>query len=136
MLWALSSSRRPVIPSRCLLPDARLPSLLGDTHLLKLFVKYLVKEEAMSTKTIRREIRLTASDDDLITEAAGLVGVTVDEFLVGRAVADAEVVIESHHSIRLHLDAYDRFLKALDRPTVPVAALVEQFRRSRPLEAR
>ena len=83
----------------------------------------MVEEEGITTKTIRREIRRTASGDDLITEADGLVGVTIAEFLVIRAVADAEVIIDSHHSIRLHLDAYDRFLKALDRLTALCANL-------------
>lgn len=90
----------------------------------------------MTTKTNRREIRLTASDDELITEAAGIAGVTVTEFLLGKAVADAEALVNAHHSIRLQADAYNQFLKVLDGPPVPVAELVEQIRKSRPLEAR
>ena len=90
----------------------------------------------MTTKKNRREIRLTASDDDLITEAAGLAGMTVTEFLLDKAVADAEALVDAHHAIRLQSEAYDRFLKALDGPPVPVTELVDQIRKSRPLEAR
>ena len=90
----------------------------------------------MTTKTNRREIRLTASDDDLITEAAGLAGMTVTEFLLDKAVADAEALVDAHHAIRLQSEANDRFLKALDGPPVPVTELVDQIRKSRPLEAR
>ena len=72
----------------------------------------------------------------LITEAAGLTGVTVTEFLLRKAVADAEALVNAHHSIRLQAGAYDRFLKVLDGPPVPVAELVEQIRKSRPLEDR
>lgn len=88
----------------------------------------------MVTKDHRRELRLSSSDDDLITEAAGLLGVSVSEFLLGRAVADAVAVVEAHHAIRLQQDSYDRFIAALDKPARPVSKLVEQIRKSRPLK--
>lgn len=90
----------------------------------------------MPTKDRRRELRLSASDDDLIAEAAGLEGVTVSEFLLTRAVADAEAIVDAHRSIRLPPDAYGRFLAALDAPARPVPELVEQIRKSRPLKHR
>jgi uncharacterized protein (DUF1778 family) len=86
------------------------------------------------TKDHRRELRLSSSDDDLIIEAAGLVGLSVSEFLLGRAVADADAIVEAHRSVRLQQDSYDRFLAALDAPPRPVAKLVDQIRRSRPLK--
>jgi uncharacterized protein (DUF1778 family) len=85
----------------------------------------------MPTKDHRRELRLSSSDDDLITEAAGLLGLSVSEFLLGRAVADAEAVVDAHRSIRLRPDSYDRFLAALDAPPKPVTKLVNQIRKSR-----
>lgn len=88
----------------------------------------------MVTKDHRRELRLSSSDDDLITEAAGLLGLSVSEFLLGRAVADAEAVVEAHRTVRLQQDSYDRFLRALDAPPKPVAKLVDQIRKSRPLK--
>jgi uncharacterized protein (DUF1778 family) len=88
----------------------------------------------MVTKDHRRELRLSSSDDDLITEAAGLLGLSVSEFLLGRAVADAEAIVDAHRTVRLQQGSYDRFLLALDAPPKPVAKLVDQIRKSRPLK--
>jgi uncharacterized protein (DUF1778 family) len=87
----------------------------------------------MPTKDHRRELRLSSTDDDLITEAAGLLGMTVSEFLLGRAVADAETIVDAHRSVRLQRASFDRFLAALDAPPKPVSKLVEQIRKSRAL---
>jgi uncharacterized protein (DUF1778 family) len=84
-------------------------------------------------KNRRRELRIDAQDDDLITEAAGILGISVSEFMVNRAVVDAEVVVDSHHSIRLSPDSYQRFLQALDRPAQPPRELINQIKLSRPL---
>jgi uncharacterized protein (DUF1778 family) len=92
------------------------------------------QEVAMPTKDQRRELRLSSRDDDLITEAAGLVGVSVSEFLLNRAVADAEAIVDAHRSVRLQQETYDRFLAALDSPPKPVAKLVAQIRKTRALE--
>lgn len=43
----------------------------------------------MATKDHRQELRLSSNDDALITEAAGLLGLPVSEFLLGQAVSDA-----------------------------------------------
>jgi uncharacterized protein (DUF1778 family) len=88
----------------------------------------------MPTKDHRRELRLSSSDDDLITEAAGLLGLSVSEFLLGRAVSDAEAVVEAHRSIRLEQGSFDRFLAVLDAPSEPVGHLVDQIRKSRALK--
>jgi uncharacterized protein (DUF1778 family) len=88
----------------------------------------------MPSKDHRRELRLSSTDDDLITEAAGLIGLSVSEFLLGRAVADAEAIVDAHRSVRLNQEAYDRFLAALDAPPEPVAHLVDQVRKSRTLK--
>ena len=88
----------------------------------------------MVAKDRRRELRLSSSDDDLIAEAAGLLGLSVSEFFLGRAVADAEAIVDAHRTVRLQQDSHDRFLLALDSPPKPVAKLVDQIRKSRPLE--
>jgi uncharacterized protein (DUF1778 family) len=88
----------------------------------------------MPTKDHRRELRLSSTDDNLITEAAGLLGMTVSEFLLGRAVADAEAIVDAHQSVRLQRDSYDRFLAALDAPPKPVSKLVDQIRKGRALK--
>jgi uncharacterized protein (DUF1778 family) len=84
-------------------------------------------------KNRRRELRIDSRDDDLIAEAAGVLGVSVSEFMVGRAVADAEAIVEAHHSIRLSPDSYDRFLQVLDRPLQPSRELMNQIKVSRQL---
>jgi uncharacterized protein (DUF1778 family) len=88
----------------------------------------------MATKDHRRELRLSSTDDDLITEAAGLLGLSVSEFLLGRAVADAEAIVGAHRSVRLQRDSFGRFLAALDAPPKPVTELVDQIRKSRALK--
>jgi len=88
----------------------------------------------MATKDHRRELRLSSSDDDLITEAAGLLGVTVSEFLLGRAVADAEALVDAHRSVRLQQESYKRFLAVLDAPPKPLGKLVGQVHKSRALK--
>ena len=88
----------------------------------------------MAAKDHRRELRLSSSDDDLITEAAGLLGVSVSEFLLDRAVADAEAVVDAHRTVRLQQEGYDRFLAALDGPAKPRHRLVEEIRKSRTLK--
>jgi uncharacterized protein (DUF1778 family) len=82
-------------------------------------------------KDKRRELRIASRDDDLIVEAAGLVGVSVSEFLIDRAVKDAEELVEAHKSILLQSDFYDRFLAALDRPAQAPQELLRQIRSSR-----
>lgn len=88
----------------------------------------------MPAKDHRRELRLSSSDDDLITEASGLLGLSVSEFLLGRAVADAETIVEAHRSIRLQQGSFDRFLAVLDAPPEPLSDLVDQIRKSRALK--
>ena len=88
----------------------------------------------MPTKDHRRELRLSSSDDDLITEAAGLLGMSVSEVLLGRAVADAEAIVDAHRTIRLQEEHYEVFLAALDAPPRTLPKLLEQIRKSRPLK--
>lgn len=88
----------------------------------------------MAAKDQRRELRLSSTDDDLITEAAGLLGVSVSEFLLSRAVSDAEAIVDAHRSVHLQQNSYDRFLAALDAPPKPVPQLLDQIRKSRALK--
>lgn len=88
----------------------------------------------MKTKNRRRGLRLSSEDDEMITEAAGLLGVSVSEFFLSRAVPDAEAIVDAHRMIRLQEGAYARFLVALDAPAEPVAELVAQIQKSRTLD--
>ena len=92
------------------------------------------KEISMTVKDRRREVRISAADDDLLAEAAGLAGVSVSEFLLERALADAVALVEAHRTIRLSDDSYDAFLEALDAPARPPKDLVAQARRARRLK--
>lgn len=85
-------------------------------------------------KNRRRELRVTSRDDDLMIEAAGLLGVTVSEFVLDRVVADAEKVVDAHRSIRLQPDSYLRFLKSLDGPVKSQQQLLKQIKLSRPFK--
>jgi uncharacterized protein (DUF1778 family) len=88
----------------------------------------------MTVKDKRREVRISASDDDLLAEAAGLAGVPVSEFLLGRALSDAAELVEAHRTIRLADSSYRAFLDALDAPPRPPGRLAAQARRARRLK--
>ena len=88
----------------------------------------------MTGKDKRREVRISADDDDLLTEAAGLLGVSVSEFLLDRAIADAATIVDEHRTVRLAEDDHERFIKALDGPVRPPKELVTQARRARRLK--
>jgi len=92
-----------------------------------------IEEEAMAVKDRRREVRLSAHDDDLVVEAAGLAGVSVSEFLLDRAIGDAEALVAAHRTILLAEPDYAAFLAALDEPNAPPAELVSQVQRARRL---
>lgn len=88
----------------------------------------------MGSKDRRREVRLASSEDDLLVEAAGLAGVSVSEFVLDRALGDAETLVTAHRTIRLDTENYGRLLAALDAPLVASDKLVVQARRARPLK--
>ena len=87
----------------------------------------------MTVKDKRREVRISSADDELLVEAAGLLGVSVSEFVLDRARIDAAAIVEAHRSIELADAAFDAFLAALDAPVRPPEALVEQARKARRL---
>jgi uncharacterized protein (DUF1778 family) len=88
----------------------------------------------VTVKDKRREVRISASDDDVLTEAAALAGVSVSEFLLERALSEATEIVEAHRTITLADEQYRSFLDALDGPVRPPKALVTQTRRARRLK--
>ena len=88
----------------------------------------------MTVKDKRREVRVSANDDDLLVEAAGIAGVSVSEFVLGRALSEAEALVQAHRTITLGTSAYEKFLEALDSPPQPIDALGDQIHRSRRLK--
>jgi uncharacterized protein (DUF1778 family) len=85
----------------------------------------------VATKSKRREVRLSADDEQLILEAAALIGTTFTGFVLDEALARAREIIDAHRSIRLADDAYTRFLDALDAPPESNPALVELVERAK-----
>jgi uncharacterized protein (DUF1778 family) len=88
----------------------------------------------MAAKERRREVRLTAADDDLIAEAAGLSGVSVSEFVTSRALSDAEAIVRAHRTIELDRASYHRFLDMLDTYAGPPRELMDQVSKARSLK--
>jgi hypothetical protein len=43
--------------------------------------------------TKRRTVRLTQRDDDVIVQAAGLLGISPEEFMIHRALVDADLIV-------------------------------------------
>jgi uncharacterized protein (DUF1778 family) len=85
----------------------------------------------VTTKDRRREVRLSAEDEQLISEAAALTGTTFSGFVLDEAIARAREVIDAHRTIRLPDDAYRRFLEALDAPPESNPALAELAKRAK-----
>ena len=85
----------------------------------------------MKTKDRRREFRLSAEDEQLISEAAALSGMSFTGFVLDEAVGRAREIVEAHRTITLPADAYQRFLDALDAPPERNPALVELARRAK-----
>lgn len=88
----------------------------------------------MATKDKRREVRISANDDDLSAEAAGLAGVSVSEFLLDRALSDAADLVEAHRTIRLADEDHDCFLASPDGPVRQPEELIVQARRAHRLK--
>lgn len=80
------------------------------------------------SKRHRLEMRVTPEQEALIRHAAELEGTTVTTFVLDTVTAQASSVIEAHRDLVLSNDAFDRFIAELDRPEVPIPALVELFR--------
>ncbi len=85
----------------------------------------------MKTKDRRREFRLNAEDEQLISEAAALSGTSFTGFVLDEALARAREIVDAHRTITLPDDAHDRFLEALDAPPERNPALVELAKRAK-----
>jgi len=86
-------------------------------------------------KERRRELRLGKTEDDLLVEASSLVGMSVSDFLLERAVSDAEKIVEAHRTISLQPDLHARFIAALDATTGVNPALLPQIAKARTLKS-
>lgn len=76
----------------------------------------------MPTATLDRgriTARVSASVQETLETAAGMIGATVNQFMVQSALREAERIIEQERVIRLSGQGAALFLKALDKPLSP-----------------
>lgn len=82
-----------------------------------------------TTKENRLNIRCDVRTRQLLDKAAAYTHVSVSEFVLSRALASAEQVVQAHESITLNPADFQAFLAALDTPTEPNEALQRAFDR-------
>jgi uncharacterized protein (DUF1778 family) len=84
---------------------------------------------AATTKDARLNLRLRATDDELIRHAAEQTGQSVSEFLTTSAVERAHEVLADQRTFVLDAETWDQFVALLDQPVRPDPRLVELFAR-------
>lgn len=82
-----------------------------------------------STKDARLNLRLRATDDELIRRAAAQSGQSVIEFLTSSAIDRAHQLLADQRDFVLDEDTWDEFTRVLDEPARPDPRLVELFAR-------
>ncbi len=87
---------------------------------------------ATVTRTARRNLRVSPSDDALFRRAAAQVGESVSEFLVESGRTRAEVILADRTEFALDAKTWKAFNDALERPAEVKPAVVELMRRPRP----
>lgn len=82
----------------------------------------------MVAKTERISARVPENVYETLTRAAGLVGSTVNQFLVQSALERAQAVIEKQHILRLSSESAILFFEAIENPPSPNEKLKAAFR--------
>ena len=77
----------------------------------------------MTIAASRLELRINAQDKKVVSRAAELQGEGVSAFARTVLVREAKRIVESEQTVVLSPEESRRFLKALDRPFAPNAAL-------------
>ena len=85
-----------------------------------------------ATKTARRNLRVSPTEDMLFREAAAVVGESVSEFLVASGRERAEMILADRTQFVLDRSTWKAFSAALDRPAEVKPEVVELMRRPRP----
>lgn len=86
----------------------------------------------MSTATLkdsRLNIRCDARTRELLDRAAAYAHVSVSEFVLKQAMAKAETIVQEHETITMQSDDFLAFLKAIEAPAKPNAALQRALQR-------
>lgn len=81
------------------------------------------------TKDSRLNLRLRATDDELIRRAAAQSNQSVSEFLTASAIERAHEVLADQRDFVLDSATWDEFTRLLDEPARPDPRLVELFAR-------
>jgi uncharacterized protein (DUF1778 family) len=81
------------------------------------------------TKDSRLNLRLRATDDELIRHAAAQLGQSVSEFLTITAVERAHEVLADQRELTIDAATWDAFTTLLDEPPRPDPRLAELFAR-------
>jgi uncharacterized protein (DUF1778 family) len=77
------------------------------------------KESSMATKTERITARVPENVHALLERAAGLLGATMNQFVVQAAVDRAKQVVEDENIIRLSNESTKLFFETLENPPAP-----------------
>ncbi|MCY7353687.1 MAG: DUF1778 domain-containing protein [Lysobacter sp.] len=77
----------------------------------------------MTATPDRLELRITTRDKQVVARAAELKGEGLSTFARGVLLREAQRIVEAEQSVTLSASQTKRFLKALDRPFAPNAAL-------------
>ena len=85
----------------------------------------------MTAKTERISARVSDEVYQTLHRAAGLVGSTVNQFLVQSALERAQAVIKEENIIYLTGESAKRFFNAIENPPVPNQQLKTAFRTHR-----
>ena len=85
-----------------------------------------------AAKTSRLNLRISASDDALLRQAAELIGETLSEFVVESARQRAGRLLADRTRLVVEADEWAAFCEALDRPAEVIPAVRELFERPRP----
>lgn len=81
------------------------------------------------TKDTRLHIRCNQEVRHLLDKAAAYAHMSVSEFVLRNAVAQAQTLVQQHEAITLSQRDFSAFLDALDAPVQPNPALQRAFAR-------
>lgn len=95
-------------------------------------MKAIQGNEPVTRSTLN--IRIRPDDRDLIDRAASASGLNRTDFVIGAAKNKAQEVLADVRVINVEPDVYDSFIKALDEPPQPNAALIKTMQSKSPWE--
>lgn len=83
----------------------------------------------MATRTARVQMRLSGEQKRLLEQAAAIRGQDFTSFALGALLKEADDVVAKHHVTTLSQRDFREFVKLLEHPPRPNAALKAAFRR-------